>query len=47
MPVELVKHVSDEANEHAFRSWQESVASSARILTDWAARNIPGYAQAA
>ena len=45
VPVELVKHVSDEANEHSFRSWQESVASSARILTDWAARNIPGYAK--
>lgn len=41
--VTMVKHVSDEADEHAARSWRESVAVSARELAAWAARNVPGY----
>jgi adenosylhomocysteine nucleosidase len=43
VPAELVKHVSDEADGSAFRSWQENVALSARLLRDWAKRNVPGY----
>ncbi|MFC7649969.1 nucleosidase [Streptosporangium lutulentum] len=40
IPIRIVKHVSDEANEDAARSWRESVADCARVLAEWAARNI-------
>lgn len=39
----MVKHVTDEADEHAARSWRESVALSARELAAWAAMNVPHY----
>jgi adenosylhomocysteine nucleosidase len=41
--VTMVKHVTDEADEHAARSWRESVALSARELATWAAVNVPHY----
>ena len=37
VPVRLVKHVSDEGDEKAARSWSESVAASAKLLGDWLA----------
>jgi adenosylhomocysteine nucleosidase len=43
VPLTMVKHVSDEADERAARSWLESVAASARELAAWAAANVPGY----
>ena len=43
VPLTMLKHVSDEADEHAARSWLESVAASARELAAWAAANVPGY----
>lgn len=32
IPVRIIKHVSDQADEHAARTWQQSVAASARVL---------------
>jgi len=43
VPVSLVKHVSDEADENAARTWRDSVAVTARDLAAWAAANLPGY----
>ncbi|HYZ53029.1 MAG TPA: nucleosidase [Streptosporangiaceae bacterium] len=43
VPISLVKHVTDEADEHAVKSWRDAVAVSARELADWATANIPGY----
>jgi adenosylhomocysteine nucleosidase len=43
VPVTMVKHVSDEADEHAARTWRETVAGSARELAAWAAENVAGY----
>ncbi len=43
LPVSLVKHVTDEADKNAVRSWRDSVAVSARDLAAWAAANVPGY----
>jgi adenosylhomocysteine nucleosidase len=43
VPVSMVKHVSDEADEHAARSWRESVAASAHELAAWASLSVPGY----
>ena len=33
----LVKHVSDEGDEKAARSWSESVEACAQLLGDWLA----------
>ncbi|KJK56965.1 nucleoside phosphorylase [Saccharothrix sp. ST-888] len=35
VPIRLIKHVSDEANEGAARTWRESVDSCAKILAEW------------
>jgi adenosylhomocysteine nucleosidase len=43
VPARIAKHVTDEADEHAAKSWRESVAVSARELAAWAAANVPGY----
>jgi adenosylhomocysteine nucleosidase len=40
VPLRIVKHVSDDAGEGAARSWRESVDDCARVLADWAARNV-------
>jgi adenosylhomocysteine nucleosidase len=40
VPVRLVKHVSDSANEHAFKSWEASVGASAEVLADWVDANL-------
>jgi len=37
VPVRLVKHVSDEGDEKAARSWSESVEACAQLLGDWLA----------
>ena len=37
VPVRLVKHVSDEGDEKAARSWSESVEACAELLGDWLA----------
>jgi adenosylhomocysteine nucleosidase len=42
VPLEIVKYVSDDADESAARSWRENVAIAARSLADWAARNLSG-----
>ncbi|MEV6550539.1 nucleosidase [Streptomyces sp. NPDC051597] len=44
LPLQVVKHVSDEAGEGAARTWRESVAECARVLAAWAQENIPEYA---
>ncbi|WP_431680893.1 nucleosidase [Kitasatospora sp. KL5] len=36
VPVRLVKHVSDEADDGAARTWRESVDACAKILAVWA-----------
>lgn len=40
VPIRLVKHVSDEADEGAARSWRESVDDCARVLAGWARTNL-------
>lgn len=35
VPVRLVKHVSDSADEDAARSWSDGVDACARMLADW------------
>lgn len=35
VPVRLVKHVSDSADEHAGRTWSEGVDACSRLLADW------------
>lgn len=35
VPVRLVKHVSDSADEQAGRTWSEGVDACARLLADW------------
>lgn len=35
VPVRLVKHVSDSADEGAARTWSEGVDACARLLADW------------
>jgi adenosylhomocysteine nucleosidase len=40
VPVRLVKHVSDDASEHASRTWQQSVAECSRELARWLAANV-------
>ncbi|MFJ3890948.1 nucleosidase [Streptomyces rubrogriseus] len=42
--IRLVKHVSDDADEGAAKSWRESVATCARALAIWADHNLPTYA---
>jgi adenosylhomocysteine nucleosidase len=37
VPVRLVKHVSDEGDELAARSWSESIEACAQLLGDWLA----------
>ena len=37
VPVRLVKHVSDDGDERAARSWSESVEACAEKLSDWLA----------
>lgn len=37
VPVSLIKHVSDEANDGAVKSWIESVAECSKILGSWLA----------
>ncbi|GAA0589461.1 nucleosidase [Streptomyces crystallinus] len=44
VPLQMVKHVSDEAGEGAARTWRESVAECARVLAAWAGANVPEYA---
>lgn len=44
VPIRIVKHVSDDADESAARTWRETVGECARALADWAAHHIPAYA---
>jgi len=39
VPVSLIKHVSDEANDGAIKSWIESVAECSKILGSWLANS--------
>lgn len=41
VPVRLVKHVSDSADEGAARTWVEGVDACARILADWVHEHLP------
>ncbi|WP_329460729.1 nucleosidase [Streptomyces sp. NBC_01497] len=43
MPLQIVKHVSDDAAEGAAGTWREGIAACARALADWAAQNISSY----
>ncbi|MEW9530221.1 nucleosidase [Microbispora sp. NPDC049125] len=43
VPLRIVKHVSDEADEGAVRSWRESVAGCAEALARWTARHLAGH----
>ena len=40
VPVRLVKLVSDDADEHALRSWAQSVSDHARTLAAWVATHL-------
>ena len=41
IPVRLVKHVSDQADEAAGRTWTEGVDACARLLADWVHEHLP------
>lgn len=41
--VRIVKHVSDNAGDGAAKSWRDGVADCARVLADWAQRNVATY----
>ena len=43
VPIDIIKYVSDEADESAFKSWRETVAIAGRWLAGWAADNAHGY----
>ena len=43
VPIQIIKYVSDDADEHALTTWQESVAVAAGSLADWAALNVTDY----
>jgi adenosylhomocysteine nucleosidase len=40
VPIHIIKHVSDHADEDAPKSWQEATADSARALSDWVVANL-------
>jgi len=40
VPIRIVKHVSDQADEGAARTWREAASESARALSDWIAANL-------
>lgn len=40
VPVRVVKHVADDSDESATRSWSDSVEASARMLNAWLAANL-------
>lgn len=40
VPVRLAKHLSDEADAAAGRSWQDTVVGSARRLAEWTDANL-------
>lgn len=40
VPVRLVKHVSDEADDGAVRNWKESVDRCARALAAWVVKHL-------
>jgi len=40
VPIRVVKHVSDDANKAAVKTWGETTAESACALAEWIARNI-------
>jgi adenosylhomocysteine nucleosidase len=40
VPIRLIKHVSDTADEKAARTWRESVDDCARALADWCRRHL-------
>ena len=42
VPVRLVKHVADDSDEQATRSWSDSVEASAAMLNGWLANNLAG-----
>ncbi|AGL17306.1 nucleosidase [Actinoplanes sp. N902-109] len=42
VPVRLVKHVSDDAGQHAAATWRESVAECSRHLAGWLAVHAAG-----
>lgn len=39
VPIRIVKHVSDDADEHAARTWNETVAECSHALAAWVAAN--------
>ena len=43
VPIDIVKYVSDEADEDAVKSWRESVVIAAQALAEWAASNVLEY----
>jgi adenosylhomocysteine nucleosidase len=40
VPIRIIKHVSDQADEAAVRTWQETTTESARALFDWVEANL-------
>ena len=40
VPISIIKHVSDQADEGAVRTWREATTESARALSDWIAANL-------
>ncbi|QFG68363.1 nucleosidase [Ornithinimicrobium pratense] len=41
VPARLVKHVSDQADEDAGRTWSQGVDACARLLADWVHEHLP------
>jgi len=40
VPIHIIKHVSDQADEDAAKSWQDTTTESARALSDWVVANL-------
>lgn len=47
VPVRLVKHVSDGADEHAARDWPATVAACSRALGAWCEEHLPVHPRGA
>ena len=40
VPIRVVKHVSDSANQGAAKSWRATMAGSAHALAEWIESNV-------
>jgi adenosylhomocysteine nucleosidase len=40
VPIRVVKHVSDQADEDAASSWRDTLQESAKALANWVVQNV-------